>query len=306
VKKSIVKYLWALAALAALPASAISPENGWYWNPNESGRGINIEIQDNILFMAAFVYRADGTPAWYVAGGPMSNDKTFSADLFETSGGQCLGCAYRAPGANKIGTASIAFISERSATVTLPGATLSVTRQDWSGLGSRTRDALMGEWSSTEGEPSTGVYAGDRISLFVPQTDQFGPFVSGFRTGVGNTAVGEFNTDFQYFTIVLDSSTQFYKAYIFTLDAFNRAQGGVWTYAKGSQPTGAGSYFVSHRTKSGAYVRTGTGPAILKSAAASAAREAEDARAAAQAPAGETPAGLVEAVKRLEGILRQR
>ena len=60
---------------------------------------------------------------------------------------------------------------------------------------------------------------------------------------------------------------------------------------------------VSHRTKSGAFLRTGSGPAVSKSVARSAARDAEDALAAAEAPSGATPAGVVEAVKRLEGIL---
>jgi hypothetical protein len=43
-QKFFGRIFWALAALAALPANAIYPESGWYWNASESGRGFNIEI----------------------------------------------------------------------------------------------------------------------------------------------------------------------------------------------------------------------------------------------------------------------
>ena len=293
--------------MAALPASAIYPESGWYWNPNESGRGFNLEIQDNILFLSAFVYRADGTPAWYVASGTMANDKTFSADLYETSNGQCLGCTYRPATTSRIGTASIAFTSERTATITLPGAAISVVRQDWSGSGSSSADALMGEWSSTEGDPASPVYGGDRVSLYIPAVDARGPFVMGKRTGgPANSAVGEWSPSLGAFNLVLDSSTDYFKLYVFGLNAFNRAEGVTWTYLKTSQPVGPGTYYVAHRTKSGAFLRTGTGPAIFKSAAQSQARAAIDALAAQDAPGGEAPPGVVAAAKRLESVLLRR
>ena len=302
-----MKALCALLAMVALPASAIYPESGWYWNPNEGGRGFNLEIQDNTLFMSAFVYRADGTPAWYVAGGPMTSDKTFSADLYETSNGQCLGCAYRPATTNRIGTASIAFSSERSATITLPGAAISVVRQDWSGYGSPSRDALMGEWSSTEGDPASPVYSGDRVSLYIRAVDARGAYVVGKRTGgAANSAVGEWSVSLGAFSVVIDSSADYFKLYIFSLNAFNRAEGVTWTYLKTSQPAGPGTYFVAHRTKSGAYLRTGTGPAIIKNARQSEARAAIDALAAQDAAGGgAAPDGVVEAAKRLELVLRR-
>lgn len=45
-----------VVALFILTASqsvfALLAENGWYWNTSESGRGFNIEIQNNLLFMS--------------------------------------------------------------------------------------------------------------------------------------------------------------------------------------------------------------------------------------------------------------
>ena len=308
-KRAIGNAGWALLlALAALPANAIYPESGWYWNANESGRGFNLEIQDNILFMSAFVYRADGTPVWYVAGGPMANDRTFSADLYETSNGQCLGCAYRPATPVKVGTASITFSNERTAAITLPNATVNVVRQDWSGYGSNSRDALMGEWSSTEGDPAFPVYFGDRISFSLALSDAAGPYAGGWRTGsTSNLAVGSWSATTGSFNILIDSSATFYRFYSFQLVTLNRAEGVYWTYAKTALPTGLGTYFVSHRTKSGAFVRSGVGPGVTKSAATSALRDTIDASMAAQAPAaGEAPAPILEAAQRLESILRKR
>ena len=98
-KRHFLSILLALHALMPGLGYAILPESGWYWNSAESGRGFNIEVQGDGLFLAAFVYRSDGSPVWYSAGGPMASDRNWSADLYETTGGQCLGCTYRQPAA---------------------------------------------------------------------------------------------------------------------------------------------------------------------------------------------------------------
>jgi len=38
------------------------PMDGWYWNPNESGRGLNIELQDDLMFISFFHYDNAGNP----------------------------------------------------------------------------------------------------------------------------------------------------------------------------------------------------------------------------------------------------
>ena len=107
--KAIKLYL--LGLLLSCNASAIIPENGWWWNPNESGRGFNLEVQDNLLFFASFAYDANGNPAWYTAGGPMSSDRDWSGQLVVTSRGQCFGCAYVDPVRTVVGTATLRFTS---------------------------------------------------------------------------------------------------------------------------------------------------------------------------------------------------
>lgn len=49
-----------------------SPQNGWWWNPNESGMGIGWEMHDMRFFCAVFMYDRSGQPIWYSSGGEAS------------------------------------------------------------------------------------------------------------------------------------------------------------------------------------------------------------------------------------------
>src|SRR5271169_6591172 len=69
-------------ALFGGSASAVLPDSGWYFNPDESGRGFNIEIQGDTLFMAGLVYDVNGNPIWVISGGPMSADAVYSVRRF--------------------------------------------------------------------------------------------------------------------------------------------------------------------------------------------------------------------------------
>ncbi|MFA6046968.1 MAG: hypothetical protein WC718_18440 [Phycisphaerales bacterium] len=305
--------LAALALFALLPARAMLPDNGWYWNPSESGRGFNIEIQDNALFMSAFVYRSDGTAAWYVGGGPMSSDRAWSGDLYETRNGQCVGCSYRAPDLLPTGRASITFTSERTASISLLGGTISVERQDWSGYGSSSHLALFGEWSTTEGDPSFPVYFADRISLYRDRSDSTGDYAAGNVSGsTSHVAVGDYYNSLRAFTILVDSSTSFYSYYVFAMNTLNRIEGLEWTYRKGEAPTGSGTYFLAHRTKSGARVRGSNAPGVVKASSSQFDREAMDAARAARtdAKAGDPLVGtgftldlVRESAQELEALL---
>jgi hypothetical protein len=60
------------ACLIALHASlaAADPQVGWWWNPDESGRGYFVESQGGIMYMAAYLYAGNGRARWLVSGGP--------------------------------------------------------------------------------------------------------------------------------------------------------------------------------------------------------------------------------------------
>ena len=65
----ITRLLCTLALVAfawAAPVRAFTPENGFYWNPAEPGRGYNIEIQDNFLALTVYAFAANGQAAGFI------------------------------------------------------------------------------------------------------------------------------------------------------------------------------------------------------------------------------------------------
>ena len=58
-----------------------------WWNPDESGWGINVTHQDNTLFATLFTYDATGRGLWLVmSGGVRQPDGSYLGDLFRTVG----------------------------------------------------------------------------------------------------------------------------------------------------------------------------------------------------------------------------
>jgi hypothetical protein len=64
--KIIRSFIAALAAAASLGAGAGQYSDLW-WNPQESGWGVNVVQQLETAFVTLFVYGPDGSPTWYVA-----------------------------------------------------------------------------------------------------------------------------------------------------------------------------------------------------------------------------------------------
>lgn len=81
----------------------------WWWNPDQSGQGINVGQEGNIAFMAWFTYDEGGDGMWLVMGGPMSG-ASLDADLYRTTG-PALGSTYNANAvvATKVGHGTLAF-----------------------------------------------------------------------------------------------------------------------------------------------------------------------------------------------------
>lgn len=82
-------------ATAFAPARAYTPESGVWWNPNEPGTGLQLELQDNLMTATVYAYDADGFQVFYTASDFLDDTATvFDADLFDYFGGACVGCAY--------------------------------------------------------------------------------------------------------------------------------------------------------------------------------------------------------------------
>lgn len=103
------------------PAAA----NGWWWNAAESGRGWSVEFQNGNAFIAGYMYDEPGNPIWYVAGGAMSDARTFEQPLAQYANGQAMGAPYRAPNVTNPNVATIRFklsdVDPNAAILTIPG-----------------------------------------------------------------------------------------------------------------------------------------------------------------------------------------
>lgn len=140
-------------------ASAFTPESGFWWNPAQGGRGFALEIQDNFLFLTAYVYGNDGVPIWYTAQGTLTvtsqqdRKASYVGVLDRFINGQCITCNYRAPTAllGNGGNFRIDFTSETRATITWAGGTLPIQRFDFTLTppgGKAYTDAMLGQWQT--------------------------------------------------------------------------------------------------------------------------------------------------------------
>ena len=99
------------------------PEQGWWWDPAESGSGYSIEVQGSTLFMVGFMYDAAGNPIWYLSAGPMSSPTTYEGDLVQVANGQTLTGPYHPPSTpTSVGTLAITFTAPDAATLTFTGS----------------------------------------------------------------------------------------------------------------------------------------------------------------------------------------
>ena len=125
-----------------IPGSGTCPllpmQTALWWNPRESGWGLNLNHQGNTLFGTLFTYDANRAPLWLVmSGGAMQADgRSFKGDLFRTTGPAFNAQPFRpitAENVTKVGemTVSITDANTASLTYTVNGAqvTKSIQRQ---------------------------------------------------------------------------------------------------------------------------------------------------------------------------------
>jgi alpha-tubulin suppressor-like RCC1 family protein len=110
---------------------AFAPENGWWWNKDESGRGYFLEFKNSFAFIAGYMYDASGNPLWYIAKNTMASPQTFQGSWEQYANGQSMTGAYKPAtqiSAN-VGPLAIQFQDASNATMTLQNGTkLPVTR----------------------------------------------------------------------------------------------------------------------------------------------------------------------------------
>ena len=97
-----------------------------WWNPNESGWGVTVDQQQDIMFLTFFIAGSNGSPYWVVAilsrttpGGNIGFPVSFTGDMFEQKG-TYYGSPWNAAqaSARKVGTATFSASSLNSAALT--------------------------------------------------------------------------------------------------------------------------------------------------------------------------------------------
>ena len=139
-------------------ASAFQPRSGTWANLAESGRAFNIDIQDGVLVLIVYAYDGAGNAQWYLASGAMTNSQhNFTGTLDKYRNGQCVSCNYAGSPTlvGNDGTVVIAFDSETSAMITLPGGHTAAIQPYNFGIGEPPQ-GLLGEW----------VFVWDNVSTF--------------------------------------------------------------------------------------------------------------------------------------------
>lgn len=118
----------ASALIASVSFAQRASYQGIWWNPDESGWGVNLTHQDDVIFAAWFTYDASGKAVWWVASmAQQGTQQVFKGDLYQTTGP-----AYSAPTfapervtRTVVGTAQVSFAgaSHANFTYTVGGVT---------------------------------------------------------------------------------------------------------------------------------------------------------------------------------------
>jgi hypothetical protein len=179
----------------ASAGSVGGPTQGLWWNPNESGRGYQIDLQGSTMIVTTYVYEESGDPIWYLSSGTYDHaSSTFSSVYDIYANGQCFGCDYVAPAhTGNAGPITIVFSTNQTATLTYPGGSTDIVKFNYA-YGTRT-DALYGEWALSY--ETGGVVGGDWIVFDTSFTDTTtgNVYASGYAAGnTATTALGIFDT----------------------------------------------------------------------------------------------------------------
>ena len=156
-------------------------QTGWWWDPDEPGRGVFIETNGASAFLGWFAYDNAGRWLWQVSRGEILTRRYYQGGLATFSGGQTLGGDYRAP--TFVGDGGSITLSMSAATrATLSSGTASVGLERFSfaaGGPAADRAPFVPEtgWWWAPSEPGTG-YAlevqGNQMMLGIAHFDTDG------------------------------------------------------------------------------------------------------------------------------------
>ncbi len=276
---ALKKLLSALAVslVCAFSVSAFTPETGFWWNPDEPGSGYAIEIQDNFMFVAFYVYDADGNPEWYTAGASLQGNALFDSVMHYTYGGPCIDCAYTRPITlqGEMGPVTINFLTETTATLQFGGQAKPIERMRLV-LGD-TLQGLLGEWQAVIDFSSANVtfpFNGD-VMIF-DNLDRSGAtdFVDGCRPDnsvdgycsafalQNHDLAATYDPVNDEVVVVVNDSADYWLAYYLTVGTY-QFDGVAELYPKASGNNNIFYPVRGFRTASRTFIETGEGPSSV-------------------------------------------
>jgi hypothetical protein len=128
----------ALAVGTAQASTSSSEITDMWWNPGESGWGLNVILQRDVAFLTFFVYDTTGNPTWFTSDAHLATNgqPVWSGNLYATSG-PWFGGPFSAGNVHvrTVGTATFTIVSLNQATLTYTVDGVAVTktleRQTW-------------------------------------------------------------------------------------------------------------------------------------------------------------------------------
>jgi hypothetical protein len=278
-----------LFLVAIAPARAYTPESGIWWNPNESGSGYVIEIQDNLMVLSYFGGDTQGRATWWLASGLLTGNALFpTATLNRTVGSQCPGCPYNGAPTTLFGdggTVRVQFDPNDNTRATLTfgnGRVVTIQRQlfylkrgeDGSVPLEVTR--MLGEWQMvmdfSSNTASSFDYYGDVLVLDDYEFADNRWYFVGCRADnsvvggcsqsalTNHDAAGFYDTASGLHAIVVSDTPQNYLLYLADMGT-DSAIGEITVYPKGQNPNNYDAYPMrTFRTASRTFVQEGVGP----------------------------------------------
>lgn len=123
VSKTVQRQVYGSRAANCLPTSGsragLANYQDLWWNPAESGWGLNVTHQDNTLFATLFTYDASGRDLWLVmSSGVRQPDGSYLGDLYRTNGPAFNALPFTGVSLDTVGTMRLRFIDGNRGTLT--------------------------------------------------------------------------------------------------------------------------------------------------------------------------------------------
>ncbi len=259
-------WIWTFLICAhLLQAAAVAPINGLWWNPEEPGRGIFIETQDDITVAAFYHYDNSGNNQWWLVAGQLKLNSAGNMQLdgrwLQYNSGQCPGCNWRQAGSNDAGAVSIEFLNDYSAMLYWQGGATPIQRQYWAF--ENLIDMLTGAWNVILLD-ELGIPLASGLWLDQPQ----GNVLTGIDE-LDGLVYAEYFPDSGNLVMIDDSPTSFSIYYDVYMRA-NKFYAWYWIEEDGDLPQGnPDGLATGYRWASKSRVTTGQGPYLKQLSAQS-------------------------------------